>query len=226
MYDTTWGEPGQTLATRERVYAKMPNVTTLRMRVDGFLGTTVYLRPSLRTIHLDFRLSFHEGRNGRPADLLHSAGILECFKALEQLLMDPQCELEELTIQFLPDVTLALCIPDAHVVEYDEYGAVYEDEDWSVSTQRIHPSECLAFIKERNTLHRIGQALLKVLAIRPLKAITLPAEFPSADAVLRLYPLAIVPQKVDIEEANRRVVETINHYHKEHSEKYTYLATH
>ncbi len=220
FYDTNWEERGYNLDTRKKIYSMMPNVNTLKVKVENCLHQDYYMRPTLKSIHLDFRLHIVEDPRHCELEFLFHTGFLEWFNVIQKHLAAGS-QLEEIHIQFLPQVTLYLSIPNQHVVDYDEYGPVYEDEEWMVKTERCNPSDYLFLLGETGCkeLDEIGQALLHLLSLKEWKAITLPYHFPSAAIVADLYPFATFTDEVDEEEGAQRSKEAIRYYHAQHKLK-------
>ena len=219
-YDTAW-ERGN-LQVKKDLYAKMPNIETLYLRVEGFLNNDFYLRPSIKTIHLDFRMFLNQKRKYTHLDFACKEAYLDWFNTIEKYLQEhPDSQLEELHIQFMPEVIICLCIANYHTVDYDEGGPIYEDEDWSKKTTKHNPSEYLFSLTQKSYsyLDEIGDALLRLLALRGWKAITLPYDFPSAEMVGHLYPFSTFTDKVDEKESIDRTYETIQEFHREHREQ-------
>jgi len=220
IYDTQWEAAGYPLETRKRVYAMMPNVETLYMRVEGFLHQDYYMRPTLKSIHLDFRLFFNENPKSSGIEFIFKDGFLDWFRVIQKQLTS-ESQLKELHIQFLPEVYLDLCIPNQYVVDYDKYGPIYEDEEWRVKTDRCNPSDYLFRLDKSSCddLDAIGKALLELLKVKDWTAITLPYHFPSAAIVADLYPVATFTDDVDEEEGAQRSQEAIAYFHAEHRNK-------
>lgn len=216
-YDTKWENQGYSIGRRKSVYARMPNIERVRIEVEGYLHQNYYLRPTLKAIHLDFRIYIDEDRDGS-LGFLHKEAFLAWFTAIENLLKDPESQLEELHIQFLPEVNMYLCVRNAYIVNYDRYGPIYEDDDWAVKTDTLNPSAYFFLCNKESweDLECIGNALLKLLAMRNWKAITLPYHFPSAGLVADLYPFTTFTDEIEEATSRHNVLELIYRFHKEH----------
>ncbi len=214
-YTTDW-DRGH-VETRKKVYALMTNIQTLTVSVHGYVSQDFYLRPSIKAIHMNFNLSFVEEKRTAELGLLHKGGLLDWFQTLETYLHEhPEFELEELHINFSPEVQLHLCIPNYHIVNYDRDGAIYEDEEWSIKTDHFKPSEYLVCLDEtsEDDMNEIGKNLLNLLKMRDWKAITLPYHFPSAALVAERYPFTTFTE--ELEEAPTRITNYIRGLHAEH----------
>ena len=216
-YTTEW-DRGH-VETRKKVYALMTGIQTLTVSVHGYVGQDFYLRPTIKSITLNFNLSFTEDREAKGLGLLHNGGFLAWFQTLETYLREhPDSQLEELHINFGPEVSLFLCIPNYHTVNYDRYGPIYEDEDWVATTSVLKPSEYLCCLDgdSSSAMNEIGDKLLDLLRMMPWKAITLPYHFPSAALVAEDYPFTRFTE--EIEESPTRVVKYIRELNAEHRE--------
>ena len=175
-YTTEWDQGD--VETRKKVYSMLPNIQTLTISVNGFLNQDFYLRPTIKSIHMNFKLYIIEDRKYNQFEFLHTRGFLDWFNRLEKYLLEnPDSQLEELHIQFMPEVSLYLCIPNYHIVDHDEDGRICEDEEWLVKTSNYNPSAYLFILSKSSedecALKEIGEALLQLLSIRSWKAITL-----------------------------------------------------
>lgn len=174
---------------------------------------------SIQSLTLRFRMVLAEKGKWREFDFFCHQTYVEWFHALETYLREnPYAKLEELHIEFLPEVSLHLCIPNYNVVDYDRGGPIYEDEDWSVKTSDHIPSEYFALMGEDNNelFEEIGQALMSLLSVREWKALTLPYHFPAAALVAEKYPFATFTENVDLDAVFEKLVESIAKFHREH----------
>jgi hypothetical protein len=160
-----------------------------------------------------------EKRRWREFDLLCWKTYIDWFQNLETYLKEnPEAELEELHIEFLPEVILHLCIANYHVVNYDRDGPIYEDEEWTVRSTNHIPSQYFFVLGEDNyeTLDKISQALLSLLSVRQWKAITLPYHFPGAGFISETYPFAKFTEEVDEDISREELEEFISGLHRSH----------
>ena len=175
--------------------------------------------PSLKSLTLQFRLILGEKGKWREFDFLCHETYVKFFHDLETYLTEnTEAELEELHIEFLPEVRLDLCLPNYNIVDYDRGGPIYEDEDWSVETKDHVPSEYFALIGEDNddVFEEIGAALMRLLSVRQWKALTLPYYFPAAALIAKEYPFATFTEEVDLDTVYEKLVESIAKFHREH----------
>jgi hypothetical protein len=155
----------------------------------------------------------------REFDFLCHKTYVKLFHDLETYLTEnTEAELEELHIEFLPEVYVDLCLPNYNVVDYDRGGPIYEDEEWRVETRDHIPSEYFSLIGEDNDdiFEEIGAALMKLLSARQWKAITLPYYFPAAALIAKEYPFATFTEEVDLDTVYDKVVQSICKFHREH----------
>lgn len=216
-YTTEWDQGP--VATKKKIYTLMTNIQTLTLSIYGYLSHDFYLRPSIKAIHMNFHLTFLEGRDSIAFELLHNGGFLNWFQTLETYLREhPESQLDEIHINFAPEVQLYLCLPDYNTVNYDRYGPIYEDEEWLVTTRAFKPSEYLCSLSEESEkdINELGEKLLSLLEMRPWKAITLPYHFPSAALVAERYPFATFTEEIDIEESRDRLGNYVTELHAEH----------
>ena len=175
--------------------------------------------PSIQSLTLQFQLMVGEKGKWREFDFLCHRTYTEWFNTLETYLREnPDAKLEELHIQFLPEVSLDLCLANYNVVDYDRGGPIYEDEEWHVKTTDHIPSEYFALIGDDNdeVFEEIGAALLRLLSVREWKALTLPYYFPGAALVAEKYPFATFTEQVDLDSVYEKLVQSIATYHREH----------
>lgn len=175
--------------------------------------------PSIKSLTLQFRMVLGEKGKWREFDFFCHQTYVEWFNTLETYLIEnPYAKLEELHIEFLPEVSLHLCIPNYNVVDYDRGGPIYEDEDWSVKTTDHVPSEYFALIDEDNDeiFEEIGAALMRLLSVRQWKALTLPYYFPAAALIAKEYPFATFTEQIDLDSVYEKLVESIAKFHREH----------
>jgi hypothetical protein len=194
--------------------------STLTVPIEHHLDDMSRIQDSsLQSLRLQFRLVLEEKRKWREFDFLYFRSYVKLFHALETYLKDhPEAKLEELHIEFLPEVILDLCLPNYNVVNYDRDGPIYEDEEWSVKTTDHGPSEYFALMGEDNdeVFEEIGAALLQLLSVRQWKALTLPYYFPGAALVAEKYPSATFTEEVDLDSVYEKLVESIAKFHREH----------
>ena len=219
-YTTEWDQGH--VDTRKGVYEMMPNIEKLTLSVYGFVNQDFYLRPSIKSIHMNFELSFEENRKNGLVDILYRNAFLDWFNILEKYIVEhPDSQLEELHIGFMPEVKLFLSIKNHYIVDYDEYGPIYEDDDWFVETSKHNPSEYFFALSQdsEKSVKKIGTALLKLLSLRQWKAISLPYHFPSAAVVAELYPFATFTDEIKEEGTKERVVASLEEFREEHREE-------
>lgn len=210
-YNTAEEERGLTIEQRKKAYEAL-SVERLTIRVNGYVGQTYYLRPSVKSLQLDFCISVSQIRRKKHLEFLHGSAYREWFQAIEAFLeATPESQLEEFHIQFVPLVSLYMIDEDHILVGYDKYGPLYEDDDWLVKTEKNNPSDYLFYLtkESRLELDQIGDALLQLLEKRPWKAITLPYHFPSAALVAEKYPFATFTDEVNEDESIERVYQTL-----------------
>ncbi len=175
--------------------------------------------PHAKSLTLQFRMTLEEKRKWREFKFFDSNVYIDCFQKLETYLKEhPEAELEELHIEFMPEVILYLCIPNYHVVDYDRYGPIYEDEEWTVHTTDHIPSKYFFVLCEDSfdVLDKIGKALLKLLSVRTWKALTIPYHFPAAGFIAEDYPFATFTEEVDEDESHETLSDYIRHLHQAH----------
>lgn len=220
-YTTEWDQGNA--ETKQKVYAMMSNIDTLTLTIHGFVNQTYYLRPSIKTLYMNFDLYLCQDREYNVLEFFRDEAFIGWFQSIEKYLVEnPNSQLEELHIQFSPEVELYLTIPDYHTVDYDEIGPIYEDEDWVLETEKHNPSEYFFALSKKGKadLKKIGKALLKLLAVREWKAITLPYHFPSAATIAEKYPFAKLTDKIDENGAYERIFATIKESHIQHREEH------
>jgi hypothetical protein len=197
-----------------------PSNSTLTIPIEHHLYNSSYIeKPSIKSLILQFRLIVGEKPKWREFDFLCHKTYVKLFHDLETYLTEnTEAALEELHIQFLPEVFVDLCIPNYNVVDYDRGGPIYEDEDWRVETRDHIPSEYFSLIGGDNDdiFEEIGVALLSLLSVRQWKAITLPYYFPAAALVAEKYPFATFTEHVDLDTVFENVVKSICKFHREH----------
>ena len=194
--------------------------SSLTVPIEHYFGKKCPMEDSsIQSLTLQFRLMVGEKGKWREFDIFCYQTYVDMFRALETYLREnPDAKLEELHIEFLPEVILHLCIPNYNVVDYDRGGPIYEDEDWSVKTSDHIPSEYFALMGEDNDdiFEEIGAALMSLLSVREWKALTLPYHFPAAALVAEKYPFATFTEEVDLESCYEKLVENIAKFHREH----------
>lgn len=207
IYNTSL-EPTGTREQRKKLYEAIPKIEQLKLNVEGYMSNDYYLRPSIKSISMNFTVYVAQVRREKYLEFLYPEAYLDWFHHIKTFLKEhPESELEELHIQFDPLVRVHMLDEDHIHVGYDKYGPLYEDEEWTVKTDKLNPSDYFCYLTgpSKKELIKVGDALLNLLRLKSWKAITLPYHFPSAATVASQYPFVTFTDARNEQESITRV---------------------
>lgn len=181
---------GQSYTSRQYMYSLYPNVESLEYTLISCGSISLideYLRPSLKSIHINIYLSLESSGTGETLEFLNKKRICDTLRLIEEYLKSPGVQLDSILLTLDKTVQFTLLVKDGIHVGYDKYGPLFEDSYDYFDVNDF--DACYYFpLMDPKSIEEVGNAIRSLEASHPWKQFSAPDCFNSSsnlDPLLR-----------------------------------------
>ncbi len=134
---------------------------------------------SARSLHLILPVCIYEDTLEIDSFFYDSRHIQILDRLLE--LLEDAPGVEEIHIALSKKVLVSYVDKDGIHVGYDKYGPLYEDYEWSITTEELNPTHCLS-LQSKDHCETLKQKLQELSSFRKWVCFELPEHYPEGNA--------------------------------------------